>query len=223
MKLAQLAVFARSPASGEVKTRLQSAFGESGAAALYEAFVDDTLALCTRVRSAGRVDVELWATNIDDTAVTEWGRRLGCVPRLQPDGDLGARLAAAFDEGLRRYERVLIIGSDLPTLPLALVVTAFDALARAPMALGPANDGGYYAIGATHRVRPRFDGVRWSTPNALEDTVRANPDLDIAMLPPWYDVDEPSDLGVLRAHLSSNPKAAPATARCLAALATTQR
>lgn len=223
MELAQLAVFARPPAIGEVKTRLGSAFGEDGATALYRAFVDDTLELCARVRDAGRVDLALWTSEIDDPVVAEWGRRLGTVPRLQPDGDLGVRLCAAFDEGLRRHQRVVIIGSDAPTLPLGLLVAAFNALDTAPMALGPANDGGYYAIGATDAIRPCFDGVRWSTPTALEDTVRANDDLPIAMLSPWYDIDEPADLDILRAHLSARPKAAPATARCLADLGTAQR
>jgi rSAM/selenodomain-associated transferase 1 len=208
---------------GGAKTRLQSAIGERGATALYSAFVMDTLELCERVRDAGRVDVELWATSCDDPVVLEWGRRLGVVPRLQPDGDLSDRLSAAFDEGLSRYERVVIIGSDLPTLPLGLIMAAFDALADAPMALGPANDGGYYAIGATHLVRPRFEGVRWSTTTSLEDTVRANDDLEITMLPPWYDIDDPADLDILRAHLSASPKAAPATARVLAELRAAQR
>jgi rSAM/selenodomain-associated transferase 1 len=223
MELAQLAVFVRPPAIGAVKSRLQAALGDRGAAALYAAFVEDTLDLCARVRAAGRVDVELWASSIDDVAVSEWGRRLGTVPRLQPSGDLGVRLSAAFDEGLRRYERVVIIGTDLPTLPLGLIVDAFDALERRPMALGPANDGGYYAIGATHRVRPRFDEVRWSTTSALADTMRANQDVEITLLSPWYDIDEPSDLEILRAHLSTRPKDAPATARCLSELALAQR
>lgn len=223
MELAQLVIFARPPAIGAVKTRLGRALGEEGAAALYRAFVDDTLELCTRIRDAGRVDLALWAAEIDDPVVTEWGRRLGTVPRLQPDGDLGVRLCAAFDEGLRRHERVVIIGSDAPTLPFGLIVTAFNALDIAPMALGPANDGGYYAIGSTHRIRPRFDGVRWSTPTALRDTERANAEHEIAMLSPWYDIDEPEDLHILKAHLSARPKAAPATARCLSELFDAQR
>ncbi|UCH29841.1 MAG: TIGR04282 family arsenosugar biosynthesis glycosyltransferase [Myxococcales bacterium] len=219
MELAQLAVFVRPPAEGAVKTRLQSLLGASGAAALYEAFVEDTIALCDRVRAAGRVDVALWADGLEHEQVTRWGRALAAVPRLQPDGDLGVRMATAFDEGLCRYERVVIIGSDAPTLPLELIVAAFNALDHAPLVLGPANDGGYYAIGATHPTRPCFDGVRWSTPYSLSDTLVANSDLDVALLPPWYDIDEPDDLDVLRAHLSVSPRAAPATARCLRNLA----
>jgi hypothetical protein len=53
--------------------------------------------------------------------------------------------------------------------------------------------------------------------------MRANHDLQIAVLSPWYDIDEPADLDILRAHLSARPKSAPATARCLAELVAAQR
>jgi hypothetical protein len=142
---------------------------------------------------------------------------------LQPEGDLGVKLGAAFDEGLRRYERVVIIGSDAPTLPIDLIVAAFDSLETNAIVLGPANDGGYYAIGASHSVRPSFERVRWSTTDAIADTKRANAQRQVATLAPWYDIDEPEDLAVLRAHLSVDPTAAPATARHLRELARAQR
>ncbi len=223
MELAQLAVFVRPPTAGKVKTRLAGLFGDRGAAELYQAFVEDTLSLCSRVRAGGRVDVTLWSAGPDDETVFDWARRLAAPTRLQPEGDLGVKLGVAFDEGLRRYERVLIIGSDAPTLPIGLIGAALDSLESAPIVLGPANDGGYYAIGASHSVRPSFERVRWSTPDALRDTMRANVDRRIAVLPPWYDIDEPEDLKVLRAHLSLDPMAAPATGRRLAELARAQR
>jgi len=223
MELAQLAVFVRPPTAGKVKTRLAGLFGARGAAELYHAFVEDTLRLCSRVRAAGRVDVTLWSDGPEDEIVSDWARRLDVPTRLQPEGDLGVKLGAAFDEGLRRYERVVIIGSDTPTLPIGLIVAALDSLENAPIVLGPANDGGYYAIGASHSVRPSFERVRWSTPDALQDTMTANVDRNVAILAPWYDIDEPEDLGILRAHLSVDPTAAPATARHLAELAHAQR
>jgi rSAM/selenodomain-associated transferase 1 len=222
MGLAQLAVFVRPPKSGTVKTRLAVRFGDAGAARLYQGFAEDTIALCSRVRAAGRVHLALWSAGPDD-AVSDWAKRLGTSPRIQPEGDLGVRLAAAFDEGLRDYERVVIIGSDMPTLPIELIGAAFDSLERSPFMLGPAHDGGYYAIGATRRFRPSFEGVRWSTENALADTIKANARQQPAMLPPWYDIDEPEDLAVLRAHLSIDSAAAPATSSCMAELARTQR
>jgi len=223
MELAQLAVFVRPPTAGKVKTRLAALFGERGAAALYQAFVEDTVHLCSRVRAAGRVDVALWSAGPQDDIVSEWANRLGVPVRLQPEGNLGVKLAAAFEEGLRRYERVVIIGSDAPSLPIEQIGAAFDALEEAPMMIGPANDGGYYAVGASHSVQPSFQGVRWSTRHALRDTARANAQRQIVTIAPWYDIDEPEDLAVLRAHLSLDPGVAPATARHLAELARAQR
>jgi rSAM/selenodomain-associated transferase 1 len=223
MELAQLAVFVRPPTAGNVKTRLAGLFGDRGAAKLYQAFVEDTLRLCSRVLAAGRVDVALWSAGPEDETVSDWGRSLGVPARLQPEGDLGVKLGAAFDEGLRRYERVVVIGSDAPTLPIGMIGAAFDSLQSAPIMLGPANDGGYYAIGASHSVRPSFERVRWSTPDALQDTLSANVDRKVAVVAPWYDIDDPEDLEVLRAHLSVDPMAAPATARYLAELAHAQR
>ena len=217
MELAQLAVFVRPPKSGTVKTRLAARFGRDGAAKLYRAFTEDTVALCSRVRAAGRVHLAVWSTGRDEV-VSDWAEQLGTSPRIQPEGDLGVRLAAAFEQGLSHYERVVIIGSDMPTLPIELIGAAFDSLERSAWMLGPAHDGGYYAIGASQRVRPSFEGVRWSSRNALEDTVKANAPRQPAMLPPWYDIDEPDDLAVLRAHLSVDSAAAPATARCMAEL-----
>ena len=223
MELAQLAVFARPPRPGRAKTRLAGLLGDQGAAKLHDAFVQDTIRLCRRVQAAGRVDVALWTTDEVDATVRDWATRLRTAPRIQPKGDLGERLSAAFQEGLRRYERVVIIGSDAPSLPLDLIVRAFDSLEKASIVLGPANDGGYYAIGARHHTLPRFEGVRWSSRTALRDTLDANTGREIAILPPWYDIDEPDDLAVLRAHLSADPGVAPATGRCLAELRSAHR
>ncbi len=223
MELAQLAVLVRPPVAGVTKTRLAESLGDQGAAELYEAFVDDTLRLCERIRSVGRVDVALWCAGAPADRVASWATSMGTTVRAQPEGDLGVRLGATFEEGLARYERVLIIGSDAPTLPVGLIVEAFDALADAAIVLGPASDGGYYAIGASHRVRPSFEGVRWSTSTAFDDTKKANAGVQMAVTSPWYDVDEPGDLHLLRAHLSIVPSAAPATAKRLLELASGHR
>jgi len=223
MDLAQLAVFVQPPIAGKVKTRLAGAFGESGAAELYRAFVEDTLSLCARLRAAGRVEIALWSARPLDEIASEWANRLGVPLRLQPEGDLGAKLDAAFEEGLQSFQRVVIIGSDAPTLPIELIEAAFESLEAAPFVLGPSNDGGYYAVGASQSGRPSFEAVRWSTVHALEDTVKANSPRAVAILAPWYDIDEPEDVAVLRAHVSASPGIAPATARCLRSLAVDQR
>ncbi len=215
MDLAQLALFLRPPVAGITKTRLAESLGEQGAADLYEAFVEDTLRLCARIRSLGRVDLAIWCAGAPVDRVVTWAATMGATVRIQPKGDLGVRLGAAFEEGLARYERVVIVGSDAPTLPVGLIVDAFESLNDHSMMLGPASDGGYYAIGASHRVRPTFEGVRWSTPFAFKDTKQANADIRVAVTSPWYDIDGPADLRLLRAHLAVAPSAAPATSKRL--------
>jgi rSAM/selenodomain-associated transferase 1 len=214
MELAELAVFVRAPLAGAVKTRLQRELGPDQAAALYRAFVEDVVVLCNRIRRAGRVRVALWGDDASDPSVRAWAEALDTSPRQQPEGDLGVRMGLAFRDGLANAERVVLIGSDAPTLPFATIVSAFNRLENDSLVLGPSNDGGYFLIGASG-ASPRFDGVRWSTEFAFRDTVAANASADAGFVPPWYDVDDPLDLHTLRAHLSADPKAAPATAKAL--------
>ena len=179
--------------------------------------------MCSRVRAAGRIDVALWSAGPDNELVSEWADRLGTSARLQPDGDLGVKLSAAFDEGLRRYERVVIIGSDAPpsrSSSSALPLTPSKALGSCS---APRMTEATTPSALRIHVGPSFDGVRWSTAHAFADTVKANAQRAVATIAPWYDIDEPEDLAVLRAHLSVDPAAAPATATRLGELGRDQR
>ena len=88
----------------------------------------------------------------------------------------------------------LILGSDAPSLPLShlqqLMATPGDVV------LGPAEDGGYWAILARRTDARMFEGVEWSTPRALEQTVAAcrRCGLSVSLGPEWFDIDEPADL-----------------------------
>ncbi len=200
-----IALFARAPRPGAVKTRLIPAVGAQTAAALYGAFLRDT---CDRVASVSELDPIVWAASDDDARALE----LGLPVRAQPDADLGERMRAALEHGIEAAGRAIVIGTDAPTLPVSILRAAVRALDTAELVLGPACDGGYYLIGARGRVPALGPGVRWSTRHALADTLARNP-VSAALLPPWYDVDTPEDLRLLRAHLALRPSAAPATAR----------
>jgi hypothetical protein len=214
MGVIPLAVYARAPLPGVAKTRLAPALGPDGAATLYAAFIDDTLATCVRV---AEVSPSVWvAGDPDEPSVAG---RCGTLPRSrQAEGDLGARMGATLDEQIQSHRAGIVIGSDSPTLPAAYLGRAAALLAAgAAVVLGPSADGGYYLVGACGCVPPILDGVRWSSPHTLADTVRAcrNARIEPRFLPPWYDVDTPEDLRLLRAHLAVRPRAAPATARSL--------
>ncbi len=125
----------------------------------------------------------------------------------QPSGNLGQKLAAWFEFGCAADERVVVIGSDSPTLPLEFVERAFDELESADCVIGPALDGGYYLLGLRRTVPELFEGIEWSSSRVLEQTLDAarKQNLRVVQLPPWNDVDEYADLMVLRDQLRQLP------------------
>lgn len=206
-----LALFARAPLPGRTKTRLIPALGPEGAAALSRAFLHDTLARVAELDA----DATIWAASEEDRAAL--AEELALPIAVQPEGDLGARMEAALRAGLERSGRALILGTDAPTLPIGHLRAALAALDRAEVVLGPAADGGFWALGARAPL-VLGPGVRWSSRHALADTIalvqRAGRTLE--RIAPWYDVDTSADLALLRAHLALRPGAAPRTAAALA-------
>ncbi len=113
---------------------------------------------------------------------------------------------------------VLLIGSDTPTLPAAVLHEAVDLVASGgpDVVLGPSEDGGYYLIGLRARRPELFVEMPWSTGTVLAETVRRAEalGLTVALLPTWFDVDTPPDLARLAASLAaSDEPAAPHTRR----------
>ncbi len=216
-----LAVFARAPVAGQAKTRLIPALGAAGAARLYAAFLADTLETAARVAADGRVAVALWVAGaVDDAALRAVPGTDGLPRRAQPGVSLGARMRAALDAGVAAHGRALVVGGDASLLPAATLHAAAAALDEADLVLVPASDGGYVLVGARAPLPPAvFAEARFSTRHALADTLAgaARAGLRAACVAPWYDVDTPDDLRLLRLHLALAPGAAPHTARALAA------
>ncbi len=196
-------IFGRLPETGTTKTRLAPALGEAGAAALYRAFLDDTIAA-----SPSDVSLELWVPDRPE-AVEKLSMRYPDVQvRLQSEGSLGEKLADAFERTFSDgVDYVVIVGSDHPTLPTDRVPRALRALRGAHLVLGPTTDGGYYAIGLRRYAWPGaaglFEDAPWSTPELIEWTRTRADQLDLCHveLPVWYDVDRPEDLERMRADL----------------------
>ncbi len=184
-------VFAKAPVPGRVKTRLVQPLTPDQAAALHDALVRDTV---QRLQALTEFDVELHT----DIPAPVW-LDLTVRKRLQHEGDLGLKMLKALTSALDRgHPRAMIVGSDSPGLPPAFIRELLSS--SADIAIGPAEDGGYYAIAAT-RVHPRmFDAVRWSTSEALAGTLTACEacGLTTALGPAWFDVDTPDDLERLR-------------------------
>jgi rSAM/selenodomain-associated transferase 1 len=137
-------------------------------------------------------------------AESAFGGLLPAVFKLvaQRGDGFGERLFYAAEDLLALgYESLCLIDSDSPTLPRALLVEAVRALAQTGdrVVIGPSDDGGYYLIGLKRAHRRLFEEIAWSTEQVLEQTLKraAEIDLEVRMLPLWYDVDDGATLSRL--------------------------
>jgi rSAM/selenodomain-associated transferase 1 len=188
-----IAVFAKAPVPGAVKTRLIPAIGAAAAARLQQQLT--TMALARACALDGAV-VTLWIDgSIDDVFVRAAARRFGVALRPQQGDDLGARMQNAFEEILETSTSMLLIGTDCPAQTAVDLERARAALQDADAVLQPAEDGGYVLIGMK-RPLPLFETVPWGSERVLEATRARAAELGIALaeLPTLWDLDRPADL-----------------------------
>lgn len=217
-----LGLFARRPVPGRTKTRLAVDIGASAAADLYAAFVTDLLSRC------GPLSDQLIAAVTPQSSETEsWFRpRLPVNGRLwfQPEGSLGIRMDRFFEDAFASDDassqsssdsrRIVLMGTDSPDLPDALLKQAFGELDRHDLVLGPAADGGFTLVGMNRPIVGLWGSVPFSSPATLSETLRAagRLNLRVKLLPLWYDVDTVDNLGLLQALQHSTHDAAPCPA-----------
>jgi hypothetical protein len=119
----------------------------------------------------------------------------------------------------RGHGSAVVLNSDSPTLPTALLVRTAEALAAEGdrVVLGPADDGGYYLLGMKAAHAHLFAGIAWSTGSVADTTRMRAAELGLAVveLPSWYDVDDHEALNRLAADRSGYT--APFTGQALAA------
>jgi rSAM/selenodomain-associated transferase 1 len=217
MRPVAVAIMAKAPRPGTVKTRLCPPLDAEEAAGLYRCFLLDKIAAVRALEGAHPVVAYTPAAARAEFAALAPGFAL--VAQRGPD--LGARLHATLASLLAEgHAGAVAIDSDTPTLPRALLQQAVDCLARPgpDLVLGPTEDGGYYLIGVRAARRELFDGMPWSTPVVLAETLRraAAAGLRTTCLPAWFDVDTPEDLERLRGTLGAGAAGAVETSRFLA-------
>ena len=202
---AALIVVAKKPEPGFTKTRLCPPLTPGEAAEFYRCLMLDTLELVAKLQIA------------DHTLAYTPQDAVPYFRNLVPDGfrlvvqqgtTLGERLVNALDHHFKLgYQRVVIMNSDGPTLPLAHLEEAFSGLDRADITLGMGHDGGYYLIGMKRLEPELFQGIAWSTEKVIPQTIDVchRLRLTVHQLPEWYDVDVAADLDRLCDDLVQNP------------------
>jgi len=205
-----LAIMAKAPRVGAVKTRLCPPLRAPEAAELARSFLLDTV---DRVRMvAGARPIMAYAPVEAQAQFEEVAPGFALIP--QRGGDLGERQLHLIEEILGLgLQAALVIGTDSPTLPRECLDEAVS-LVMAPdvdVVLGPTEDGGYYLIGMRAPCPALFENMPWSTPTVLSRTLERAQRLGlrVACLPTWFDVDTGADLERLRVELEAAPGASP--------------
>jgi uncharacterized protein len=197
-----LAVMAKAPKAGLVKTRLSPPLDSHQAAALNIAFLRDTLACLKEVEATGAANVVISYTPIGEEA-----NFAGIVPDdvaliPQRGEGFGERLQyTAEDLFAAGFSAVCLIDSDSPTVPKDAYAEAVRRLlANEDCAvLGPSDDGGYYLLGVNASHPRLFEDIAWSTAVVAEQTLQRARQIDVPLyfLPTWFDVDDRQTLARL--------------------------
>jgi len=199
-------LFARTPVPGRVKSRFQPRLSPEQACALHCAATSDTAALLAEALPHPALWLFLSEAASGSDADGPMAGEIVLPPRfrcaLQSEGHLGDRMGAAFTRALSGgARRVVIFGSDSPTLPRSVPPLAFHHLQESDLVVGPTDDGGYYLIGCRRFDPALFEGVEWSTPRTCAQTLANAAKLGYraSLLDRWFDLDSWSDIGRLLA------------------------
>ncbi len=210
MSVNALVIFAKWPRPGRVKTRLCPPLRPDQAAELARCFLLDTVERVSRLEA-----VQVWVAFTPAASEPHFRALLPASVRYLPQrgNDLGEREMNIFiDLFENAATRVAIMGSDIPSVPLAYLRSAF-ALLKSPncdAVLGPSRDGGYYCIGAQAGrggLPALFEHIEWSTERVLQQTLQQARlhNLRVRLIPPWYDVDSVEDMWKLAEQLPAMP------------------
>lgn len=185
-----LLIFLRNPVLGKTKTRLAKGIGDENALKVYVKLLGHTLDMAAGLT---QTTVRLCFTD----AVEETGifGRYPFEKTVQTGEDLGARMQHAFEEGFSSgYKKIVVIGSDLPTLSTRLLESAFTSLEDFDCVIGPASDGGYYLLGLTKRIPEIFKNKKWGTETVLRETLLNLERNRVHLLETLNDIDTADDL-----------------------------
>ena len=229
-----IAVMAKAPVVGRIKTRLVPPLNLAEAAMLGAAFLRD---MVENIALAGRdtpldchvayapagAERSFDGVVADGTSLLLADGNAPMSPRVQ---GMGRSLLHAVQSLVAAgYGGVCLLNSDSPTLPTSFLCSAAAALLarRERVVLGPAEDGGYYLIGMQAPHAHLFEDIDWSTDRVAAQTRTRARSLGLEMLelPVWYDVDDRDGLirllDALQAPATEGPAPyeAPATMACL--------
>ncbi|WBX73544.1 TIGR04282 family arsenosugar biosynthesis glycosyltransferase [Tenacibaculum pacificus] len=184
-----LLIFTRNPELGKTKTRLAKTVGDETALTIYKFLLAKTNEITANLNCDKAVyySVKIRDNDIWDTKIYQKHQQKG--------EDLGIRMENAFKNSFdEKYEKVLIIGSDLYDLSEEIIEDAFDKLNSNDVVIGPAEDGGYYLLGMKTLHPDVFQNKAWGTETVRKDTLNDLQKVNVHLLKELNDVDVFEDI-----------------------------
>jgi rSAM/selenodomain-associated transferase 1 len=204
-----LIVFIKTPVPFQVKTRLQPHLSGKQSAMLYTAFLRDIDKKFKRAK-----DFDCWYAIAPENYEINFLKDIMDLGNffLQEGKDIGERMERAFRVLFSKdYKNVVLIGSDIPTIPFNYIQQAFSAIENNDVVIGPCEDGGYYLIGLHQLHSLLFRDLTWSTSEVFKKTmsiIKRNK-LSFSPLPQQPDIDTFNDLvGLFNSLRKVDPEAA---------------
>lgn len=199
MKNKKIVVFVKNAVPGKVKTRLAKTIGDQEALEVYLRLLEITKREVLKV-DANKEVWYAWDIGKDDI----WEEEL-FYKKIQIDGDLGEKMKNAFEDSFKNgCNKMVLIGSDCPTLTSKIMEEAFAKLDENDVVFGPSEDGGYYLIGMSSYKPEVLEDIDWSTERVMEQTVlRAQEnEIKFAKLQVLNDIDNENDWNEYLANLN---------------------
>lgn len=157
-----LIVFAKNPIPGKVKTRLAKETGDAMASSIYEKLLQITLEAC----GGANHDLLIYLNEPSNHPIFD-SHQIA----FQKGDDLGVKMLNAFQESFELgYEKILLVGSDIPELTGSHIEHGFKLLDKNDFVFGPSKDGGYYLIGMKEIYEFPFKNKQWSTSSIYDQT-----------------------------------------------------
>jgi rSAM/selenodomain-associated transferase 1 len=189
-----LVIFAKFPEPGKVKKKIGQVLGMECSAGLCNAFIKDL------ILKNNDKDYDLYLSFIGHQYKEQYRTLFPhAILYVQRGMNLGENMYCSFEDLLDDYDKVVIIGCDVPDLSTAAIVKAFNALDSYDVVMGPADDGGFYLIGMK-RPHDIFSNMPWGTERLLDEQVKLIKEkkLTFVMLDKMPDVDTMDELKALK-------------------------
>lgn len=162
-----LIIFVRNPEWGSIKTRLAKDVGNDTALRIYKYLLSRT----RKVTRQAKAEHKFLFYDRHIVLADGWDENT-FAKQKQVQGDLGVRMDSAFQQAFKVASKVVIIGSDCPSLKAEDIDEAYMQLDSNDVVIGPSKDGGYYLLGLSKWIPELFKEMPWSTERVMSQTVQ---------------------------------------------------